>query len=830
VAGVDAQHAQLATGEASGSALLMRRAQALVAAARLSSAAARIATTTVHLHLYCDTPMPRPHLRHVLAVATAARALRATIARNEAALFEAAAASHVALAAVLNRGFVQAYQEAGLARTARGPSPGASPSDAVSPEDESRRDSKSKRLTRLDHSFVELQAAATIAAACSASATSRTRFAVLAAAADLLATLQLGLFGVGPDASVVGALEELSFVSALLTQPGGVEGASAAPLNPAEPGASLGYLRRLPAPVDAAASCAALYWIRDVVVDEVCADVLARPSRSSARAVINAVGALEDALPLLARASHVPVAALASSMLIGLRMQLRAVLVVPVANKVEVDARLVDRAAVIPALRLQARMERGPPLRPVTKALRTLRCGPMLVDIAGAVGTLLSDRLYTQAVVFPDDWAAYGQLRAAFEDKFGIYAPDPHVRLAARVLAGSAGSGAAKTDAPVAEEADASDLLALLAGLDAFVGAYSYNLDQQVFVQRGDAEPSSPLLRVLRCADVLRSLRQHGVGVIATCVNGAYGLLSLRLSHLASIFGDPAAANWAKAARKRWSAAKHAAAGPAKSGKQPPPPFPLQLADKLAADLGRLPAPRLSETAPETAVLDAAAAVITEIGNALGLVRLLRAAAVRLCAEATQFSGELSDAAAAADAETATHDLPPTAATGAAVLPRAAAVFASSVSGDSGPNRYFSALQSVFRAELSGRAGAAFRDCPFFVVALLSFQAERMRAVKASLRRDAQHLAACWTDDGFALGLAFLLCVTDQRRPFSALRYFDGVEAGLGQKIDELAANPTARETQLRHEALAARLRELKLIRYSLAASQVFFDTECEEG
>ena len=208
---------------------------------------------------------------------------------------------------------------------------------------------------------------------------------------------------------------------------------------------------------------------------------------------------------------------------------------------------------------------------------------------------------------------------------------------------------------------------------------------------------------------------------------------------------------------------------------------------------------------PGLSVLDRFRQLITEIGNAMGYVRMVRAGGLHYAATAlgcapgtvelpdlnalvAEMQGEItseappsarhppptaaSDAAEAAPAAPASSPLTPHSADAAANLRRVLErIHASFEEGAT----YFQKLESVFTDEMRSPKNSHLQTFYILVPALTINFVEHLLAAKDKLQRG--QLGATFTDDGFAMGLAYLLNLLaqalhrppDQPRPNMAL-------------------------------------------------------------
>jgi WASH complex subunit 7 len=306
-----------------------------------------------------------------------------------------------------------------------------------------------------------------------------------------------------------------------------------------------------------------------------------------------------------------------------------------------------------------------------------------------------------------------------------------------------------------------------------FVRLHRYNLNQQLFVE-GDSE--AKYLSTIGIKHIAASIRTHGLGVMSTTVNFTYQLLKQKLFVCSQfLFDDHIKSRLIKDAR--YFRQEREAVGNR---------YPFDRAERFVRDVRKL-----GVSAAGLSVLDRFRQLVTEIGNAMGYVRMVRAgglhyAATALgCAPGTVELPDLNALAAEARGEveaqgeaarhpppTATFDsaeaapaareaspLTPHSADAAAnlarVLERTRASFEEGAT-------YFHKLESVFAEEMRSPKNSHLQTFFILVPALTINFVEHLLAAKDKLQRG--QLGAAFTDDGFAMGLAYLLNLLAQAR------------------------------------------------------------------
>ena len=112
---------------------------------------------------------------------------------------------------------------------------------------------------------------------------------------------------------------------------------------------------------------------------------------------------------------------------------------------------------------------------------------------------------YSLTTVALHDWLTYADMRDLAFEKYGLEIADNHLPM------GSLDQGL--------------DVLRIMQNIHIFVARFSYNLNQQNFVERRP-DRGSKNVRTISIQSIAASLRQHGLGILNTTVNFTYQFLA----------------------------------------------------------------------------------------------------------------------------------------------------------------------------------------------------------------------------------------------------------------------------------------------------------------
>lgn len=422
-----------------------------------------------------------------------------------------------------------------------------------------------------------------------------------------------------------------------------------------------------------------------------------------------------------------------------LRLALEDGIIQPICAKLEEDLRLLVHATM-------QGTRQALPLSPPEDALAFLRLRPLrltesdVVDIKDQVELRLSRHFYDLAALAPQDAEAYVRMREQASHRYGLNLVDGGL--------------------PAGSLAQGLDVIDVMRNVHLLATQYCYSLHQQFFTQaaHGDAK-----IRTITVEHLTASIRVHGYGVINTAVNYSVGFLKKKLEVVAEFLADESVKS-RLLAEQQWMEGR--------------PAYTWARAVETARFVRRLGAGRDGVT-----FLDKLRQVLTQIGNSLGYVRMVRTAGMRSMADGLEYLEGTPWLGAAEAAEDLVQAAEAGGSTASVQAARLAELGARSV------RRCFEAstdhlnlLADVFVKALSRTnvgVGSAHSTqlfhlllpslcCAFLDSLLLGRDCLAKRAVaNTGVKGD-----AVLQDDGFAVGVAFVLRVFGLNRDFQSLHWF----------------------------------------------------------
>ncbi|XP_017774275.1 PREDICTED: WASH complex subunit 7 [Nicrophorus vespilloides] len=425
------------------------------------------------------------------------------------------------------------------------------------------------------------------------------------------------------------------------------------------------------------------------------------------------------------------------------------------------------------------------------KKLFPLLFGDSYINVKQEVEHYLSTMFYNLTTVVLHDWRTYGEMRRLAVLQYDLNTVEDNL--------------------PVQTLEQGLDVLEIMRNINVFVSKYLYNLNNQVFVEEWS---NNKHLNTINISHVANSIRTHGIGIMNTTVNFTYQFLQNKFFIFSQFMFDEHIKSRLLKDLRFFSENK----------KELNQYYPYSRAEKFNFGIRKL---GLNENG--LSYLDQFRKLITQIGNAMGYVRLIRSGGKRCVADATCF---LPDLKGVEDFNKLIDDVDCS-----DLTKRAANALKRDINNlvdnFEEATEYFKLLINVFAPITRDPQNIHLKNFYMIVPPLTINFIEHSLTSKDRLNKKNREGAA-FTDDGFAMGLAYIIELLDQGSQLNSIHWFQSVKAKqLGnrkelerQKLQSSKEDVKLQQTlSLTEKRIAAIETEFQLLYYSFSSARIFFQT-----
>ncbi|KAB0801554.1 hypothetical protein PPYR_05908 [Photinus pyralis] len=411
------------------------------------------------------------------------------------------------------------------------------------------------------------------------------------------------------------------------------------------------------------------------------------------------------------------------------------------------------------------------------------------IHIKEEVEHYLSTMFYNLTTVVLHDWRTYGEMRRLAMLQYGLNTVEDNL--------------------PIQTLEQGLDVLEIMRNINVFVVKYSYNLNNQFFIED---QSNNKHLNTINILHVANSIRTHGIGIMNTTVNFIYQFLQQKFFTFSQFMFDEQIKSRLLKDLKFFT-----------DNKNESQMYPYERAEKFNVAIRRL---GLNQEG--LSYLDLFRKLITRIGNAMGYIRMIRSGGRRCLADATCFIPDLkaiSDLNKLLEHENLSEP-----------SKKRIESFASSVNNlvenFEEATEYFKLLVKVFIPTLRNSQNVHLKNFYIIVPPLTVNFVEHLFNCKERLNKKNRGVSA-FTDDGFAMGLAFIIKLLNQSSPLNSLHWFQSVQAKHKQDRAQLDIQKTLaskEDDKLQHtlalteKRLNAFEKEFRLLFYSFNSCRIFFE------
>jgi len=217
--------------------------------------------------------------------------------------------------------------------------------------------------------------------------------------------------------------------------------------------------------------------------------------------------------------------------------------------------------------------------------------------------------------------------------------------------------------------------------------------------------------------------------------------------------------------------------------------------------------------------LDKFRLLITEIGNAMGYVRMIRSGGLLYTSNAIQFVPDLNEIEKFEELAKKSN-LPQHTILSGHNLDAVVDTLAQNFSEGS---EYFKMLVNVFATEYRRPENAHLENFYLIVPALTLEYIQQIGIDKEKFNKRGRE-QGIFTDDGFALGVAYVLTLLNQNKAFDSLLWFQSATDFLNSELEAKTRDKdNIKITQLTKTKIIGDLDEFKLLRWSFGSARILF-------
>lgn len=390
----------------------------------------------------------------------------------------------------------------------------------------------------------------------------------------------------------------------------------------------------------------------------------------------------------------------------------------------------------------------------------------------------LNKLAYNMTTIALHDWKTYESMLGYASDKFNLEF--------------------ASLQLPTQTLEQGLDIVEITRNITSFIASYQYNLNNQFFIER---DSSNKHLNVLTIKHFANSIQTHGFGIINSTVNFIYKFLRQKLQTLFQfLYEEHVKSRLIKDIRYfremiqldplvnsdgEVSNGNNRSKTPQQSSSSTVlAKFPYERAEKFVKGIRKL-----GQTKDGHSYLDKFRELLTEIGNVMGFIRMLRSGSMHCTAQIADFVPDLDDLQSLSFEQLVRDERSIKDGDDCETMDAAKnldLVLKTITENYSDSTDYFKLLVEVFATTFRDPKYVHLRN--FYVIlpaTTLNF-VEYICICKEQLQRKSMKEANIFTEDGFAMGVVFVLKILNQFNQFDSLQWFLSIDDHVQQSISKI--------------------------------------------
>lgn len=409
------------------------------------------------------------------------------------------------------------------------------------------------------------------------------------------------------------------------------------------------------------------------------------------------------------------------------------------------------------------------------------------ISVQNEVEFYLSKMFYNLTTISLKDWQSYEQMRQLAEKKYEIETVDDHL--------------------PTQTLEQGIDVLQIMRNIHLFVSHFYYNLNNQIFVE-GTTSPNQTHYNTIGIHNIANSLATHGFGIVNTTINFVYQFLRKKFVIFSQLIYDERIKSRLAKEMKIWRES-------------------VETNEKRIEIYNFDRAHRLNREIKKLDLLDKIRVALTEIGNTMAYVRMIKSGICHVNSNSISYipfdDDETSEFVGMCEGLSKE-----TISAGKFLQKDIDQAMKKMQEGFS----YFKKLSSIFSTYFQSSKNSHMKNFYIFIPALTINYIENISIAKDRLNKKNKE-ESLFTDDGFAIGIVFMLTLLNQFTEFNSLNWFESVKNKIKlekekiqkQRIElEKTKGDNLLQTLLLSEKRILEFEmEFKLLFFSINSCKIFF-------